>query len=95
MGIKMNNNNNNNNNKRGRKPKDISFHFAKNRPFTVGDIYNRYLKDRTRKLTRVAIMMRLKQMVKENRAKLIGKKDRDGRGRKEFLFKLIKNANRN
>lgn len=85
-------NNNNNNNKRGRKPKDISFHFAKNRPFTVTDIFNRYEKDEHKKMTRVAIMMRLKQMVKDNRAKLVGKKNRDGRGRKEFLFKLIKNG---
>jgi hypothetical protein len=75
------------NSKRGRKPKNISFSFEKNRAFTVNDIFNRY-KNGKNKISKVAISVRLKKMVAAGEVRVVGKKTSKNRGRPWTLFKL-------
>lgn len=74
--------------KRGRKQKPINFRFNGNRPFTVLDVFNRYAKTKNR-ISKVAINVRLTQMVEQKQAKVVGKKTGRGRGRPFNLFQLV------
>ena len=77
--------------KRGRKPKNISFRFEKNRAFTVLDVFNRYARNPKTRVSKVAISVRLNKMVNARppEAKIVGKKPAEGRGRPYQLFKLV------
>ncbi len=75
--------------KRGRKPKNISFKFEKNRAFTVLDVWHRYAKNPKTQISKVAINVRLKKMVAEGTAKVVGKKVAKKRGRPFLTYKLV------
>lgn len=72
--------------KRGRKPIQISFNFAGNRPFTVEQVHARASKSKT--ISRVAVSVKLKKLVASGLVKRGAKVDSGKRGRPFFTYTL-------
>jgi predicted ArsR family transcriptional regulator len=71
--------------RRGRKPKHIDFNFG-NRSFTVNNVCDRS------GLTKAAVNNRLKQMVIADKARVLGTKKGEGRGRPQKVYCLTDTA---